>query len=473
MRKFFFVLLASATLVLKGHSQDSTFFYSAQVAAAGSTSGVPFWLYANQNATIPDKGSFLAGRASFHRLYNVNNPRFLQWSGGVELAAYANKKSSVFFTDLFIAGKAGPVELSIGQRKDFVGLGDSLLTMGSVAMSLNYRPYPKIQLSTPKYVNLIPGSDFFSFKLSYSDGILGSGNIHYGNVTSVPEIYLHQKSVYLKLGGSHHKLNLFAGFNHQAMWGGEEKIFTGGLKTSAAYEYVVFGKPWGNSRVGNHFGTIDVAAEWKGKAWNLFLYRQTIYEDGSLSNLSSVADGLSGLRFKRKKRLGSDQAFQFNTVLLEFLYTKNQGGAVFDFASGIFGKDNYFNHYVYAQGWSYRGRGLGTPMLPPQNTIRENLTIEPTAFTANNKVIAYHLAAEASWKRLNFLFKGSYSQNFGTYEHEIAPYLSQTSLLLKVETPLSARNNDLLSLSLASDFGQLYPRNMAVMIGWKKSGFIR
>jgi hypothetical protein len=112
-------------------------------------------------------------------------------------------------------------------------------------------------------------------------------------------------------------------------------------------------------------------------------------------------------------------------------------------------------------------------MLPPQNTIRQDLTIESTSFTANNKVIAYHLAAEASWKRLNFLFKGSYSQNFGTYEHEIQPYLSQTSLLLKAETPLSARNNDLLSLSLASDFGQLYPRNMAVMIGWKKSGFIR
>jgi hypothetical protein len=55
---------------------------------------------------------------------------------------------------------------------------------------------------------------------------------------------MHQKSLYLKLGKRRHKLNVYAGFNHQAIWGGEDKIFTGGLKRAEAYEYVVLGKPW-------------------------------------------------------------------------------------------------------------------------------------------------------------------------------------------------------------------------------------
>lgn len=472
MRKFIYVLLFSAALCAESYSQDSTFFYSAGINAAGSTTGVPFWLYANQNGIRPEKGSFIQGAASFYRVYNKNNPRFFQWSGGAELVGYAGKKSDAFFTDLFIAGKAGPVELSIGQRKDFMGLGDTLLTMGSIAMSSNYRPYPKIQLSTPQFFSVIPGNDLVSFKFSYSDGLLGSGAVHYGNVNSVPDIYLHQKSLYIKLGKRSHHLNLFAGFNHQAMWGGEEKIFTGGLKPAKAYEYVVFGKPWQTSRVGNHFGTLDVAAEWKGKAWDIFLYRQTIYEDGSLKNLSSVSDGLSGLRFKRKKRNNADQGFRFNTLLFEFLYTKNQGGNVFDYVNGIFGKDNYFNHYVYNQGWSYRGRALGTPMIASQKNTRDNLRTSGTLFTVNNLVVGYHLGAEASWKKLNFLLKGSFSQNSGTYDDPVRPSINQTSLLLRVETPLLATKNDIFGLTLASDFGQLYTQNMAVMISWRKSGFI-
>jgi hypothetical protein len=187
-----------------------------------------------------------------------------------------------------------------------LGLADSLLTTGSIAMSSNYRPYPKIQIATPQFVNIIPGNDILSFKFSYSDGLLGSAGVHYGNVTHVPEIYMHQKSLYLKLGKRRHRLNLYAGFNHQAIWGGEDKIFTGGLKKAEAYEYVILGKSWLSSRVGNHLGTIDIGAEWKSRDWTIFVYRQSIYEDGSLANLSNVADGLNGIRLKRKNQKEKD-----------------------------------------------------------------------------------------------------------------------------------------------------------------------
>lgn len=471
MRKFVLVLLFSAALFSTGHSQDSTFVYAARLNAALSSGMAPFWLYANQNGAMPERGSLVQATASFHRVYHPNNPRFLQWAGGAELVGYAGKKSSVFFTDLFLAGKAGPIELLVGQRKGIIGLGDSLLTMGPLAMSGNYRPYPKIQLSTPHFVNVIPGNDLVSFQFTYGDGMLGSGAVHFGNVERVPHIYLHQKSLYLRLGKHSHHLNLFAGFNHQAMWGSEQQIFTGGLAPADAYRYVVLGKPWKASRVGNHFGTIDVAAEWKAKRWNIFLYRQTIYEDGSLKNLSTVSDGLSGLRFKRRQ-LADDTGFRFNTLLFEFLYTRNQGGAIFDYLNGIFGKDNYFNHYIYNQGWSYRGNALGTPMIAPQRNTRDNLFTTATLFTSNNMVMAYHLGAEASWKKAKFLLKGSYSQNSGTYDYPLRPSVNQTSILFTFEAPILRSKSCLLGLSLAADFGRLYPQNRAMMFSWRKSGFI-
>jgi hypothetical protein len=472
MRNTIILLLSWLAFSNLAYSQDSTFFFDTRVQGTLSTPQTPFWLYANQNGVFPVKGSFLLAQASFQRFYNPNNPRFFQWGGGAELVAHAGEQSSAFFSDLFISGRAGPIELSIGQKKDVMGLGDSLLTTGSLAMSSNFRPYPKIQISTSRFVSLLPGNDIVSFKFSYSDGLLGGADTRYGNVSWVPDVYLHQKSIYVKLGGRSHKLNLYGGFNHQAMWGSEQKIFSGGLPTSKAYNYVVFGKPWADSRVGNHLGTIDIAAEWKMKKWNIFLYRQTIYEDGSLSNLSSIADGLNGLRFKRIKK-SPYQNFSINTVLLEFLYTKNQGGNDFDFGTGTFGRDNYFNHYVYNQGWSYRHMTLGTPLIAPQALFRKNLTSSGALFTTNNRLYAYHIGIDASWKSINMLFKGTRSTNFGTYQSEFRPAVQQTSLFLKVEAPFHFWGENFLNVSLASDLGKLYPNSNALSLGWRKSGFIK
>lgn len=471
MRNLFLMLLLYVATQASGFSQDSTLHYSVEIKGALASKQTPYLFHTNTYGVIPTNGSFALAQASFHKVYSPHNPRFFQWSAGAELIATANKSSSVFFTDLFVAAKAGPVEISIGQRKDFYGLGDSLSTTGAVAISSNARPYPKIQISTPHFVNIIPGNDIITFKFSYSDGLFGPARSIYGNVRTVPEIYLHHKSIYLKLGKKSHILNLFAGFNHQVMWGGEDKIFSGGLKRSEAYRYVVLGKPWAASRVGNHFGTIDIGMQLQGKAWTAFLYRQSIYEDGSIANLSNIADGLNGLRLKRNNR--QYDGFQLNTVLLEYVYTKYQGGNVFDFITGTFGRDNYFNHYVYSQGWSYKGRTFGTPLIAPQHLMRDELKSSPNLFTANNRLIAFHAAIEGSFNKATFLLKASHSINSGTYNKPFSSSIKQTSLLARIETPLMFINESYLNLSLGTDFGHFYPNNTAILIGWRKSGFIR
>ncbi|MCF2516438.1 capsule assembly Wzi family protein [Dyadobacter sp. CY351] len=471
MRNPFLMLLLMIASQTGSFSQDSTWHYSSEIKSELSSSQTPYLIHANTYGVTPTNGSFLLAQAGLHKIYNQNNPRFFQWSGGFEAVASTNHSPAAFLTDLFVAGKAGPVELSIGQRKEFYGLGDSLLTSGSVAISSNARPFPKIQISTPHFINLIPRNDLFSFKFSYSDGLLGPAKSIYGNVKAVPETYLHHKSVYIKLGKRRHLLNLYAGFNHQVMWGGEDKIFSGGLKFPEAYRYVVLGKPWAASRVGNHFGTIDAGLEINGKGWTTLLYRQSIYEDGSIANTANVSDGLNGLRIKRNKL--QNKGFQLNTILLEYLYTKKQGGDVFDFANSTFGRDDYFNHYVYSQGWSYKGRTLGTPVIAPQHLMREELRTSQRLFTANNRLVALHGGLEASMNRVRLLLKASYSINSGTYNKPFKSPINQTSLLARVEMPLKLMNESHLSASLGTDFGQFYPNNTAILIGWRKSRFIR
>jgi hypothetical protein len=473
MIRIFTFLFVSLLYTLNLFAQDSTLYYFTEVNGAVSGKNVPFWLHANQFGTVPDQGSFLSAQLGGYKVYNTNNPRFFQWSAGLSAVAIAGKSSDLFLTDAYIAGKVGPVEISVGQRKDFSGLGDSLLTSGFFALSNNARPYPKIKISTPKFVNIIPRNDILAFNFSYSDGLLGGARVTYGNTDFIPELYIHHKALYIRLGGPSHKMSVFGGFNHQAMWGGEEKIFSGGLKRSKAYEYVVLGKPWAASRVGNHFGTIDLALQLNGKKWNILLYRQSIYEDGSLSNLSNIVDGLNGLRFKRVKNTQDNGGLKLNTLLLEHIYTKNQGGDVFDFSTGVFGNDNYYNHYVYAQGWSYRGRTLGNPLIAPQSMTRAEIPVRTNDFTVNNRIAGIHIASELSWNKSLILIKGTFTKNSGTYANGFNPALNQSSILVRLAQPIPFLNGSFLNVSLATDIGKLYTSNSALMIGLSKSGFYR
>ena len=445
------------------NAQDSTFSYHANVEAALATAQTPFWLHANQFGTLPIRGPFVAGQVGFNKLATRPNARqkAFAWSAGVELAAYAGPQSTLFLTDAYLAGWIGPVELSVGQRKETVGLMDTTLTSGSLSISGNSRPFPRIQLAIPQYFSLGFTRNFVAIKGSYSDGYLGKAPVIFGLVNEVPNVYLHHKSLYIRLGKPSQRLHLHGGFNHQAMWGGEDLIFTGGLAPVAAYKYVVIGKSWHASRVGNHFGTIDMAAEWRAKNWTYFAYRQNLYEDGSLAGLTNIKDGLNGLRISRGKVYGQSD-FQFKSLLIEFLNTKSQGGDIFDPNTKVFGRDNYYNHYVYKQGWSYRGRSLGTPVIPTQDLQRSDIPKKDSSLTVDNRLWAIHLGVIGKFRDIDFLAKGTFSRNFGTYDFVINPARTQFSLLLEAEKPIAFASGSFLSFKLAADLGQTVSQQWSI-----------
>ncbi|WP_041616212.1 hypothetical protein [Spirosoma linguale] len=121
---------------------------------------------------------------------------------------------------------------------------------------------------------------------------------------------------------------------------------------------------------------------------SIFAYRQNIYEDGSLFYLTNIQDGLNWIRF-RNRRPVNRTGVQLEQVLLEYLYTQNQGGALFLENAMQRGRDNYFNHSQYQDGWSRFGLTMGTPFITP--TQDNHSELPQYGFTNTNRVSVIQL----------------------------------------------------------------------------------
>lgn len=229
------------------------------------------------------------------------------------------------------------------------------------------------------------------------------------------------------------------------------------------------------NRVGNHLGSIDLAFEINGKRANWFFYRQNIYEDGSLYYLSSIADGLNGLRIRRKNADRRNN-FTIQEIVVEGMYTKSQGGPSFIIDQNLKrGKDNYFNNAQVRDGWSYYDRTIGTPFITPTSETIWKFPNYGDAFTSNNRVWVIHTGLGGTLSRnVEWSTKLSYSSNNGVYDLLFPTTVYQFSGLLRVQTRTDwLGGNTLLSGSLAADLGGLYPSSYGLMLSLRKEGLFR
>ncbi|MRS04937.1 hypothetical protein EG832_17240, partial [bacterium] len=183
------------------------------------------------------------------------------------------------------------------------------------------------------------------------------------------------------------------------------------------YWYVITGKRYSNGyiqeeRQGNHLGSLDLGFEYKFDKVKLLVYRQNLYEVGGLAHLANIQDGLNGLSLENLHRNGTPGIW--NKFLIEFLYTKNQAGLP---DSPEYGSpyEPYYNHGQYITGWSYLGSGLGSAFIRTREYIRENLPSHPEEYFINNRVMVLHFGCEGTVRNMSYIFKASWSSNYGTY----------------------------------------------------------
>ncbi len=478
IRKLLTFLFIIVVCVNNSFSQSllSNTKYQLETGTYLSTSGVtPFWLRSNQYGIVPLSSPILTFKGSAHKEYDStknDNQKLKRLDYGYGFWGVANvgKQSGLLLPEAYLKVRYGAFEFYGGRRREIMGLVDTTLTSGSYIWSGNALPMPKLQISVPNYTSVI-GHGLISVKGNYAHGWFNNDR------PFTKHVKLHQKSFYARLGKDSWKIRMYAGFNHNVQWGGESPFYSINGKLPDGFKnYInaVTGKrgaitnspqtsDFDANRVGNHLGTIDIGMDIKLRNADLFLYRQNIYEDGSLFYLNNIADGLNGVSIKFKNT-------QFiKKIGFEYLNTTSQGGRYFSIAQNLpnqlRGSDNYFNNSQIADGWTYKNSIIGTPFIQSSNLNYKSTDATKDFYTENNRVRVFSISL-ISYLNNNifFTFHGSYSKNYGSYTNSESKQLNQISSLFSLERNYSFLMGSKIKLNIAMDEGQLFGKSFGTYI---------
>jgi Capsule assembly protein Wzi len=488
----FFLLSIQAATGQQLQSQPVPRFTLEVGTLTATSTHTPFWLSTNQYGIVPPRGSFGTVRIGAQRNYRASpdsaGKRSARFDWGYGLYTVANigapklaNNPALLLPEAYVKLKLGQLEFFVGNRREVYGLGDTVLTSGFVAWSGNATPFPKIQLHTPDFVPLKFTKGLLALRGGYAHGWFSN--------TYIQGSYLHQKYLYGRLGKPNWKVRLYAGLNHQVQWGGRADYLRGtplavnGTLPTSFRDYVSlvtghypdriqnnrFTSFDGENRIGNHVGTYDFALEWQGRSSNWLFYHQHIYEDASGLVFRNIPDGLTGVRFLNQR--STSAAFRMERLVIEWLSTTNQSGPVFDQTLRYQGRDNYFNHSQYIEGWSYRNRTIGTPFIAPRTEFSTTVNnYIGGGFFPNNRLVAWYAGAGGAFRRgPSFILRASYSRNFGTYNQPYPQPFHQFSSLLSAQWHLGGWPGATLTTSVAIDRGGLYPNSVGSYVGLRKN----
>ncbi|MBN1182836.1 MAG: hypothetical protein JXB49_11150 [Bacteroidales bacterium] len=473
-------LMAAVTVT----GQDSTYNFTIQTLGGYTTPGVvPFWLRSNQFGSIPLDGASLSFIGAARKDYDLSGDKLFDWGASFEGRANLGQGSNLTLIEGYGKVRLGIFELRAGRSKKITGLCDTTLSSGSWAISGTNLGIPEVELCVRDFWTIPFLGQLFAFKGNFSHGWMGdlqmARYILHDSVTATS--YLHQKSLYWRFGMPSWRMKLYGGFNHQVVWGDEQKYYLDDytLTPIETYYYVITGKRFSNGyiqqeRQGNHLGSIDLGFEYRFSRLKLLIYRQNLYEVGGLAHLANIQDGLNGVCLENiQNERKSTGWYKF---LIEFLYTKNQAGMPW---SPEYGSpyEPYYNHGQYVNGWSYLGTGLGSAFITTASYIRSELPVYPADYFVNNRLVLFHIGGSGRIKNVDCLMRVSYSKNYGTYytsdeeqstnipnpgEYGIFGEQQQTSTYLQLSKNLKSRVN--IGFIAAADIGELYYNSWGAFI---------
>lgn len=468
--KISILLLFFALFYLPCYAQDKTLKFSLQ--AEGSVTShdvVPFWMRSNQFGSVPLSGAAAGFIAKAEKNYNPSKNTFFDWGAGFEGRLNAGNRVNALLIQGYGKIRLGAFQLRGGRFRETVGLVDTLLSSGSFSISGNALGVPKIELSVPEFYSIPILKKFIAVKGSYAHGWMGSLPIHFPyRQVDEAKTYLHQKSLYFRFGTPSSKLKFYAGLNDNVQWGNNKDIFSKNEFTLSPWEeytHVVLSRRFEYSQVGNHLGSLDLGLTYDTPSLTIMVYRQNFYDKDGLKHLANAADGLNGVSFT--SRTTDDQRFRLKKVNFETLYTKNQAaGAVKRL--GLLGYEDYYNNYIYREGWFYHGNGLGTPLITTTLDGKSELPRNEREYFINNRLLAFHGAASASGKTWSTLLKLTYSMNYGTFSTEKA-FGDRKQFSGYLEVSKAFRHDFSLGLAAAVDAGDVLPSSTGVITKLLKS----
>ena len=442
-------------------AQNDTIKYDVTLSGLVSSGTYsPFWLQSNQYGKISSSPSSTNILAGLSKEYGTHKKLFDYGFKANVLVQTDFSTSNVYFHELYAKARFSVFDLAIGSREEQYGNQDSTLSCGGLLFSKNARPMPKITIGIEHFITVPYTFNFLEIKGGLIHGWF-TDNIY------TKDLLLHHKFLYARIGGKL-PVHIQYGLDHVAEWGGTvpDPIYgqlPSGLKN---YLTIFLGRSGGSggeeiNTLGNHIISQSMRLDIDISDYKIAGYWQNISEDGPvrfLGNTMNAPDGLWGISIRNKN-------FPFiKGILYEFLNTTDQSGPYLDKDGMVYGgDDNYFNNYVYNNGWSYYSRTIGIPFI-----TSSLYNADGAVGTRNNRVIVHHLGIEGDIFGYKYKALTSFSKNYGQYSRPID--IHNNSTLFEINKQFPKLNNIEIGCSAAADFGQLYGNSIGVLISVRKCG---
>ena len=390
---FLFLLFISAVNTLSAQLE-----YSGSInleAYYSNKEDLPFWFYSNQQGRISEETN-VAGWITGKMNYDFSANSSIEIGAGI---LYQDAfKDEVFIDELYVNFNYKWLQVIAGskQKKE---LYDGLSASNeNILWSLNARPIPGIQFKTNRPIYL-DSNQKFGFEASWNEYYMGDN-------PGAKNVRLHHKKIQI-LYNFRKGWSFKTGIQHFVQWGGNSTRFGVQPQGFSDYLKIISGRAGGNNAsipdqdnaLGNHLGSWELSVIKSYADYELSFIFNNLFEDGSGSRLANFPDGRYGLFIKAQNQ---DQLL--NAFMYELYYTKEQS------QTGPHLYDNYFNSGIYASGWTYKGRVLGTPFF----------TYDPDVnYIVNNKFVTHHIGIggqlSIASQELPFKVMLSYARNEGTY----------------------------------------------------------
>jgi len=467
----------------------------------------PLWLNANKYglSSLEKSNGYL--RASLERPQTVDSARKWGISYGLDMAVAYNYTSTLIIQKAYGEVRWLKGALTVGAKEWPMEMKNPQLSTGSQTLGINARPVPQVRLALQEYWTIPVLWRLFAIKGHISYGMLTDGRWQHGfvgdNGKRTDKTLYHSKAVLFRVGKPQ-KFPLWAelGIEAACTFGGTVHKNGSAEKMpedlNSFAKALVFGKDNVDTGVysnvaGNQLGSWVGRINYDHRLFQLGLYYDHFFDDHSQLGFFDYDGYGSGENWKVKETnkfhgyklkdmmLGLEAKLKnfpyVNNIVLEYLYTKYQSGPfLHDHTSNIpdhiAGNDDYYNHYMYAAGWSHWGQVMGNPLY-----LSPIYSDDGTLYIGNNRFVAWHLGLSGQvTKDLSYRALMTYQKGWGTDDHPYIPRRRGLSVLLEATYSLPETFLDggwAVKLGLGADKGKIYGDNYGCQLTISKSGTIR
>jgi hypothetical protein len=453
--------------------KGDTLYYGAEILGVASSGRfAPFWLQSNRNGNIstsPYSGNLSAwickpaaqSRRWFDYTFAVQMTGRIQSNISTVFSPY-QKQITGYFNQLYAHIRLYFVDITAGIKPINYESIDPLLSSGSMILSGNSQPIPRVTIGIEDY---IPFPGLFGY-------VELKGGITYGWLADdvyIQNCRLHHKFAALRFGGKL-PVNLSYEFHHAAQWGGISPVYGDVGSDLHSFLNVLTAQSGGTmsndqqNAQGNHVGSQQLALTAKGEGWNVTAYWQNFFDDNFafLGVGQNLPDGIWGVSIQQTR-------WPFiQGVTYEYMNTTDQSGPWHDRDGLCYGaNDSYYRNSVFQNGWNYFYRSMGTPFIT--SPLYNN---DGTIYTLNSRVRLHHVGIRGDIYGFKYRLLCSYARNFGNNNASKATLSTNTATLLEVSKRIEKAWGLDFGLSLAGDFGTQFGNQFGAMLTIRKQGII-